>query len=46
MQLEQRSAPYQPLLQAFDGFVQEQLERVSELAVRAKKMTEAFWCGN
>jgi len=37
MQLEQRSAPYQPLLQAFDGFVQEQLERVSELAVRAKK---------
>ena len=37
MQLEQRSAPYQPLLQAFDGFVQEQLERVAELAVRAKK---------
>ena len=38
MQLEQRVADYQPVLQAFDGFVQEQLTRVGERAVHAERV--------
>lgn len=37
MQLEQRAAPYQSLLQAFDGFVQEQLARVGARVARNEK---------
>ncbi len=35
-QLEQRPAQYQPLLQAFDGFVQEQLARVGGVAAHVE----------
>lgn len=36
-QLEQDPVQYQPLLQAFDGFVQEQLARVGAVAARIEK---------